>query len=535
MAGTLKTTSISAPGFLGLNTQDSAVTLESGYASVAVNCLIDKYGRLGARKGWTTVTTNNGVLNDSEAIGSIFEFKEIDGTITYLSAGGGHLFTGTDVLVEKIPKAANQTTDSPISPTDDRWQFASLAEGSGISAASYGFAAQVGNPFLVWRKTSHTGVFIWQRVGDYGSKPTGVTTFDPDCVLAAFGRIWTAGLTSTKQTIYYSKLLDGAAFTGTGSGLLDISSVIGNNDEIISIAYHNNYLVIFCKNHIVTYSGASDPTTMVLADVVVGVGCIARDSVQGTGTDLIFLSKSGVRSFNRTVQEKSMPLRELSLNIRDDLVGYLTVETLTNIRSIYFERDAFYLLTLPGSRVMYYFDLRNVLPNGASRTTLWNNTAGTSYTAFCSTEDKELLIGLPGKIGKYNGYLDGTSAYTLKYYTTSSDLGSPTTNKMLKKASLIVIGSGDQDFAFKYGYDYTLNFTSQQINRDLGTGVYATFNTTYEYNIAKYSSVGIGVNTISVPLGGSGKVLQFGVETVIEDNPVSVQKIDVYLQTGKMI
>lgn len=535
MSGTLKTTSISAPGFMGLNTQDSSVTLESGYASIATNCIIDKYGRIGARKGWDTVTTNNGVLNDTEAIGSIFQFKEVDGTITYLSAGGGHLFTGTDTLVEQIPKAANQTTDSPISPVDDRWQFASLAEGSGISAASYGFAAQIGNPFLVWRKTSHTGVFIWQRVGDYGSKPTGVTTFDPDCVLAAFGRIWTAGLTSTKQTVYYSKLLDGAAFTGTGSGLLDISSVIGNNDEIVSIAYHNKYLVIFCKNNIVVYQGANDPTTMTLADVVVGVGCIARDSVQSTGTDLIFLSKSGVRSFNRTVQENSMPLRELSLNIRDDLVGYLAVETVNNIRSAYYEKDAFYLLTFPGSKVIVYFDLRQTLQNGAARTTLWNNVAGTNYTAFCSTEDRELLIGLPGKIVKYNGYLDGTATYTLQYYTSSSDLGSPTTNKMLKKASLVIIGNGDQDFSFKYGYDYTLNYTSQPINRALGSGIYSTFNTTYEYNIAKYSSVGIGVNTIAVPLGGSGKVIQFGVESTINDNPVSIQKIDVYLQTGKMI
>ncbi len=251
MAGTLKTTSIAAPGFMGLNTQDSSVTLESGYASIATNCIIDKYGRLGARKGWDAVTTNNGTLTDSEAIGSIFEFKEIDGTITYLSAGGGKLFSGTETLTEHIPKAADQTTNAPITPTDDRWQFAALPEGSGITASSYGFAAQIGNPFLVWRKSSHSGPYIFQRVGDYGTKPTGVTTFDPDCVLAAFGRIWTARLTSNKVNLYYSRLLDGAAFTGTGSGLLDISSVVGNNDEITALAYHNSYLVIFCKNHIV--------------------------------------------------------------------------------------------------------------------------------------------------------------------------------------------------------------------------------------------------------------------------------------------
>jgi hypothetical protein len=535
MAGTLKTTSIQAPGFMGLNTQDSAVTLESGYASIATNCIIDKYGRLGARKGWETVTTNNGTLNDNQAIGSIFEFKEIDGTISYLSAGGGKLFSGTETLTEHIPKAANQTTDAPITPVDDRWQFAALAEGSSSTASSYGFAAQIGNPFLVWRKANHSGPYIWQRVGDYGSKPSGITTFDPDCVLAAFGRIWTARLTSHKHTLYYSRLLDGAAFTGTGSGIIDISSVVGNNDEITALAYHNSYLIIFCKNHIVIYQGANDPTTMTLADVVVGVGCVARDSVQSTGTDLIFLSKSGVRSFNRTVQENTMPLRELSLNIRDDLVGYLAVETVENIRSAYYEKDAFYLLTFPGSKIIVYFDLRQVLQNGAARTTLWSNNAGTSYTAFCSTEARELFIGLPGKIVKYDGYLDGTAQYTMQYFTSNSDLGSATTNKMLKKASLVIIGNGEQDFVFKYGYDYTLNPTAQPINRSLGSGIYSTFNTTFEYNIAKYSSIGIGVNTITVPLGGSGKVIQFGVESEINDNPVSIQKIDVYLQTGKMI
>ena len=53
MVAKLLTTSISAPGFMGLNTQDSSVTLENGFATVANNCVIDKFGRIGARKGWT--------------------------------------------------------------------------------------------------------------------------------------------------------------------------------------------------------------------------------------------------------------------------------------------------------------------------------------------------------------------------------------------------------------------------------------------------------------------------------------------------
>ena len=65
---------------------------------------------------------------------------------------------------------------------------------------------------------------------------------------------------------------------------------------------------------------------MELTDVITGVGCVSRDSIQATGTDLIYLSQSGIRSLNRTVTENSMPMRELSLNIRDDVTDYLALE-----------------------------------------------------------------------------------------------------------------------------------------------------------------------------------------------------------------
>jgi hypothetical protein len=679
MAGALKTTSIVAPGFMGLNTQDSSVTLESGYASVANNCVIDKYGRLGARKGWdlltdpinaiftasittttmtvhsvtsgtlsigtvisgngitsgTTITafgtgtggtgtytvspsqTRNGIsgtyaralavvtvtasahglsvgdtvyldfttgtatdgafaitavttntftithgtsgttsgnvtvyrpttasnaLTTGSYLESIFEFKTVGGTISYLSSGDGKLFSGANTinLVRKYVFDTDASGPAVLATqptfTGNRWQWAALPEGSGGAAESYAFAAQAGNIFLVYREGAHAGPFVFQRVGtDYGTAPTGVSTFDPDTVLAAFGRVWVGGITDNKTTIYYSKLLDGAHFTGAGSGLLDIGGVVGQNDEIVALAQHNKYLVIFCKNNIVVYQGANDPTTMTLADTIKGVGCIARDSVQNTGNDLIFLSKSGVRSLNRTIQEDSMPLRELSLNIRDDLVGYLTVETLTNIKSAYFERDAFYLITFPGSSTMVYFDLRSILPNGAARATIWNNNAGISYKAFCATEDRKLLLGVPNGMAEYTGYLDNTATYTMKYYTSNSDVGAPTQSKMLKKVNLVVIGSGDQDFAFKYGYDYTLNFQSVNIIQNLGAASFSKYNTTAKYNISKYASAGIGVNTVSMPLTGSGKVIQFGVEATVNDNPVSIQKIDVYLKTGKIL
>ena len=56
----LVSSSIAAPGFYGLNTQESSITLSSGYALQADNCVIDSEGRLGARKGYVYQTTSGG-------------------------------------------------------------------------------------------------------------------------------------------------------------------------------------------------------------------------------------------------------------------------------------------------------------------------------------------------------------------------------------------------------------------------------------------------------------------------------------------
>ena len=131
-----------------------------------------------------------------------------------------------------------------------------------------------------------------------GTVPTG------GIPLASFGRLWVA-----KDTVvYWSDLLIGAAWTGGSTGSIDVSKVWADgSDTITGLAAHNGFLIIFGKTQIIIYQGAEDPATMSLADTIVGSGCIATDTIQATGNDLFFLSNEGVRSFNRTIQEKSMP------------------------------------------------------------------------------------------------------------------------------------------------------------------------------------------------------------------------------------
>ena len=74
----LSSAAVAAPGFFGLNTQESGAMLSDGFALVASNCVIDKYGRLGARKGWVQKTTTTAGLSGAN-IFSLFEYLNADG------------------------------------------------------------------------------------------------------------------------------------------------------------------------------------------------------------------------------------------------------------------------------------------------------------------------------------------------------------------------------------------------------------------------------------------------------------------------
>ena len=154
-------------------------------------------------------------------------------------------------------------------------------------------------------------------------------------VCSAYGRLWVTGLSTSPSTVYWSDLLIGHDYSGGTSGSIDISKVWPDGyDEIVALAAHNGFLIIFGKHSIVVYQGAEAPATMTLVDTVAGVGCVDRDTVQYTGTDVIFLSHTGLKSFGRTIQQKSMPVSSLSGNITKDIINALQTEN-TFFRSAY--------------------------------------------------------------------------------------------------------------------------------------------------------------------------------------------------------
>jgi hypothetical protein len=539
MASPVQAASIAAPGFFGLNIQESSISLSSGFALEAYNCIIDRYGRIGARRGWTPVnTTINADLGSANPVEFMFEMVDA-GSNVLISAGNNKLFTGTTTMTTKTVRNADNSGDVAYTITGNNWQGASLPFGDGSDAEPHAYLVQTAHPPLVFHElpvpggAGHdhdSGVFGFQQLGDVGTLPPGYTTpdFKPNCALAAYGRIWMADIVGDRQTIYFSQLLDGSDFTGGDSGSLSLNAVFPNNDQIIGLAAHNGFLIIFGRNNIAIYANPIDVTELTLADYIPNVGCIARDSIQNIGTDIIFLSDSGVRSLQRVIQEKSLPLRDISKNVRDDLMANVASETASNIKSIYFDRDAFYLLSLPATKFVYCFDMRTPLQDGSARTTIWTNIEPKSFLV---TAAKQLYIGKPGYIGRYFGHLDNTDAYRLRYFTNYFDFDSPTKEKILKQIGMVLIGGSSQEIAIKWGFDYNENYSA--VTKQLASGVAFEYNIG-EYNIAEYSD-GIVLDKFKSHVGGKGPIMQVGLEADINGNPLSIQRIDIYTKQGKTV
>ena len=539
MAGRLQSSTISAPGFLGINTQESSVDLASGYALEAYNCVIDKFGRIGARRGWQKVnssTNSDLVANDIEFI---YNIPETDVTlcagndlILTRASGASTLVTAVDTTVSNA--AGTGTTAYSITGND--WMGASIVFGEGPDISPHAYLAQAGHLPLVYHKLgashAHTGAYGFNLLSDAGSVPTtyaSVSDFKPNVVIGAYGRTWWADIANDKQTLYFSALLDGTNLATGDSGYLSLIDVFPNGDEIVGLAAHNGFLIIFGRRNIAVYANPIDVTRLELVDLVANVGCIARDSIVNTGTDVMFLSDTGVRSIARVIQEKSAPINDISFNVRDDLVAYVDSESnKEKIKAAYYPKDAFYILTLPTSKYVFCFDLRGRLQNGAARVTIWDSI---EPTALHVTYTGDLLLGKEGYLGKYFGFLDDTAKYRLRYYTNYFDLGSPTTMKFLKKGNFVVVGGVGQDVALKYGFDYINSYRS--ITKQLRTGSVYEYNIG-EYAIAEYSS-GLVLEEVNSNLGGSGSIMQLGFEADINQSPLSIQKIDIYVKAGKTV
>ena len=506
MAQPLQSINLVAPAFMGINTEDSPIAQDTAFAEVADNAIIDRRGRLASRKGNTVLTTNKTVLG-TDYLHKIHEFYDSANNEVIFSTGNNKIMTGTTTLVDATPGSYTITAND--------WKIVNFND------KAYFF--QRGYDPLVYDNATGLRTFTVANSGATNA------TFKANEVLAAYGRLFVVGNATNDSVIYWSDLLNGNAFTGGSSGSIDVTKAWPNGfDKVVALAAHNNFLIVFGENNIIVYSGADSPASMAIHDTIAGVGCVDRNSIQDIGTDILFLTPTGLRGLGRTIQEKSLPITDLSRNIKQELIAN-TLATATPVSTVYSPENYFYLLCFADLSLVYCFDIRATLENGSYRVTRWPSV---DFKSFQRDRNGDIYIGCVDGLGKYDNYKDNGKPYRFRYFSPGLTFGDPAKIKMLKKIRPTLIGGNNSDIFLKWSYDFSTDTSSSTFRTSSDTpGFYGQS----EYTDADFSAEGITISRNSLNTTGYGSVINVGLETDINGFALSIQEMNVLALLGKTI
>jgi len=596
---------IAAPGFGGLNTELAQTEQPDTFAATADNCVIDSYGRVGARKGFNTITTDLAGYGGS-APANIYEFVGEDGTTKVFSTAGTVICEGTAVpaaipfLLPVVGQALSvATTERGVGFDTDGAFPATQASSAGSGT---GFTADViitGGLITSLTITANGSAYVEGEVitlAVAGSTPTTVAkitvaivstqvgaavtdanwkmmslnnscyfvqsghtprvydheadTYRVDsglmprasCGISAFGRLWLADTaTDNHSVVYYSTRLNGTDFDLNGNG--DTGSFNcaefwpTGYDEVQALAAHNGRLIIFGKDNILVYAQADgNPAAtkqdggIYLEDSIRGIGCISRDSIQSTGADVVFLDHSGLRSLARTIQEKSLPIGNVSANIRTKLNR--TIQGLIStdrVRSVFIPEEQLYLLIGSEKGTTLAFSTAQIAQDGVMRVTRW---PALNITSASTHDGNTLFSDAEQGIVKYEGYMDNGESYKMRYFTHFLSFGDSTKLKIPKRIALTMLTGQVELLRLFWAFDYegTSQSATIELPKPANWGEYGIG----EYGEFEYTG---GINMIrkAEQSGGSGYVLQVGIEADILGAQYSLQEINIQTLIGRIV
>ena len=365
--------------------------------------------------------------------------------------------------------------------------------------------------------------------------------------------MWYGGITEAPGVVYYSDNLIGEKLNGGAAGSIDLKTVWGN-DEVVGLGSIMDKIVIFGKQNIAIYSGASNPSSMALEEVIKGTGLAGKDNIAYVGTDILFLSYEGLMSLGRLQQtDGKAPIQDLSVTVRNDLVGILSSATVANIKTAYYPEDGLLVIFMPDEKKAYVFDVK--IQSASPRVTTWPFT--TSPLCGLGTIDGKLFMGLPTGVAEYSGYQDATitsdgsggwttttSNYSYVFQTSWLDLNSPTFAKIIKSGLFAITGgrgasstiSVYKDFELGTPYSKTISLVSGvtiSLYTQGGDGAALVAGTRSLYDTAKYGA-SAGPKDYKVSLGRTGKVIKLKMDTTVEGHYSSLTDATLLTKQGKI-
>ena len=604
-------------GVNGLNTQYNPAVLAPAWLTSADNVMLRESGRISFRKG-----LKQKVVPTGTAIGSMVEHND-QGTNKIFASYGTSIYTMDFTAPNAAFPSSGANVKRTVANSTGNWQFVNfnnrlhcfhagivpqrydgasdtgerwsahytataINDGSNINNSvttitvdsTVGFAP-IGQIIIESEVISYTSITATTFVGctrGVGSSsaaahnndvavttytiPTGVTTFDPSCGMGSYGRLWCGGITEEKDVLYYSVLLDGDDWNGTGAGSIDLKTVWGT-DEIVHIASFFGKLVIFGKTNIAIYDNPTDIANATLDEVIAGIGLVNRDSVQAIGDDLVFLSATGLRSLSRTTEKDKLPLTDYSVNIKDTLIR--NIGKSTNVKSVYLVNEGVYLLTFTDKNITYAFDFKHFTPNETPRITTWTFDNDREPASMIDTKlYSGLLVGQKdGSIAGYEGYFDTdlawvssaasytNAAITSNIVSTWIQMGEGLAASILKKMILVLEGGSGAVLGLRWYKDFSINSSNlTSINLQPATGgttslwgasssLYGTTVVTHTHVAATHPSNSTytpiyGLEEYRTPLSGSAKHLKLNLSIISNGYDTAIQELSIISKEGKI-
>jgi len=540
----LRPTRLDGMGRAGLNTQGSAATLGPEWLTESSNVVFDFQGRIGPRKGIKAVSKTV-----ASPIKSIGEFVKSDRTTEYYAASGAYIYK-RDTSTTPETLTAQTFSGSPQTISNSNWQW--------VNFNNEFWGVQSGHKPINYDGTS------WYDVEDLGAyaAPSGVTTFNPSCALGNFGRMWYGGITEDPGVLLYSDNLIGEKLTGGAAGKLDLRTVWGS-DEIVGLGAIMDKIVIFGKNNIAIYTGASNPATMTLDELIQGVGLAGRDNIVYVGAELLFMSYEGLQSLGRiTETDGKAPVSDLSISVRNSLSFFLSTADLSTIKSVYHQEEGLLIMMVPENKLAYVFDFSASNKITIPKITTWY--FADAPLCGVSTVSGDLILGLTANIALYDGWYDvsitdttstnGSSGacstaggtwdgskcwsttnnlYNYAWATPWLDFGEPTITKILKQAIFNYSGGRGCSTTLQVFVDYDSINPLRKVFNLAADDDFALYGaSTSLYGTAKFSSK-IGPAEYKVPLSRTAKVVRLKMITEVVGDFSSLVSTTLLTKQGK--
>lgn len=247
----------------GLDLRKSAVTSKPGTLRTLRNAFVNAGGEIEKRKAITSV----GELPAGDTFGLAFRNNRLAVFGTKAAGSVGTLPAYTDYY-QLIPSSG--------SPTIDRVLDVSPSKGGLYVIARFNDASV--RHFFVNGATAN------QIVSGSVAGTNARTHADKQYVVDG-------------RNLRFSKLGDSSDFTGTGSGIIDVSAQDTNSTELVGIEQYYSYLALFARNAVQVWLMDPDPAKNALIQTLGNIGLVAPNAVAKYGNgDALFLSDTGVRS-----------------------------------------------------------------------------------------------------------------------------------------------------------------------------------------------------------------------------------------------